>query len=648
MIYVDVVICGGGPVGLLIAYCLARYGVQAYVVEQHDKVKQSMYGRAALIAPRSLEMLDQLDLADALGQIGFVTRGQKFYRDGKIVDRISGPTSDITDTFFDYCLLCRQRYTEAAMSEAYTTCSKNAFPNEIFYGHKLVDMSVADDTSAYPHPVTATISTANGQERAVRCKYLIGADGGSSTVRSLAGIPFPGDRNERYWVRIDGRVRTNMPDPRSGLSGLDSPTHGSILWACLDHGTTRVGFALPPAVWAAHGRGITQESVIAEAKKAVRPFSLEFEDVEWWTVYSVGQRLADTYSGIKERIFLAGDAAHTHSSAAAQGMNTGLHDAVNLAWKLAGYIRGSFTAEVLRSYESERRPVAEKVIAQDRRLAVLTGGEVPKDLRHEGKDAAALVLEIYKSNVELNTGLGIQYPLDGILNVASTTAHVTFCSIPPGSRCPDVLVQRPGPRVPLRLHSLMKNEAVRFCILVFAGDPAHTAPGLESLRECLGDDPAAVSGGGGRTTGGETTRSFLRRYDHALFRFLTVLRTANGNGAAEEKLGGRGFGTVVFDIDGGAHGRYGVLAEEGAVVVVRPDGVVGMVARLGEGEVVGRYFGRFLVEKGERVGVDDGERKDGNGDLGDEMDGERVAMGEVDVEVDGGKGERGDTRGCCK
>ncbi|KAL8687942.1 MAG: hypothetical protein Q9224_005012, partial [Gallowayella concinna] len=366
MIQVDVVICGGGPVGLLIACCLARYGIQTYVAEQHDKVKQIMYGRAAMIAPRSLELLDQLDLADALGQIGFVTRGQKFYRDGKMVDNISSaPTSNITDTFFDYCLLCRQRYTEAVMSEAYTSYSKSG-PNEIFYGHKLVDVSISNDTTN-SHPITATFSTADGQERTtVQSKYLIGADGGSSTVRSLLKIPFPGSRNDRHWIRIDGRVRTNMPHARSGICGLDSPTHGSILWASLDHGSTRVGYALPPAIWTQYGRAITLDVVIAEAKKALQPFELEFDQVEWWTLYSIGQRLAETYRTGKEgRVFLAGDAAHTHSSAAAQGMNTGLHDAINLSWKLAGYLHGILQPWVLDTYESERRPIAQRIIEQD-------------------------------------------------------------------------------------------------------------------------------------------------------------------------------------------------------------------------------------------------------------------------------------------
>ena len=204
-----------------------------------------------------------------------------------------------------------------------------------------------------------------GGVRKVRCKYLIGADGGRSTVREIAGIQFAREKTSRYFIRIDGVVRTDMPEARKGLCGVESKSHGSVLWACLDHRRTRVGFAFPKKLWEEKGASLTQEDVVEEAKKALEPFTLEFETVDWWTAYSVGQGLASNYRA-NERILIAGDAAHTHSSAAAQGMNTGLHDAVNLSWKLAGVIKGWFKDSVLESYTIERRFHAQKIIEQDR------------------------------------------------------------------------------------------------------------------------------------------------------------------------------------------------------------------------------------------------------------------------------------------
>ena len=100
-VYTDVLVCGGGPVGLLTAYCLSRYGVSTMVVEQHLPTKKVQYGRAAMIMPRTLEIFDQLDLEHAFGQVGFHARGQKAFRDGLPVD-LNAAASDVTDSFFDY------------------------------------------------------------------------------------------------------------------------------------------------------------------------------------------------------------------------------------------------------------------------------------------------------------------------------------------------------------------------------------------------------------------------------------------------------------------------------------------------------------------------------------------------------------------
>jgi phenol 2-monooxygenase len=116
-------------------------------------------------------------------------------------------------------------------------------------------------------------------------KYVVGADGTRSLVRKLADIPFVGDSTALKWFRIDAVVKTNMPGARVGLASIESPTHGNVLWMALDHGRTRIGFALPPNLAEKYGANITEEEAKEEAKKAVAPFNLEFEHVDWWTLY---------------------------------------------------------------------------------------------------------------------------------------------------------------------------------------------------------------------------------------------------------------------------------------------------------------------------------------------------------------------------
>lgn len=588
---VDVLICGGGPVGLLIAYCLARYGgVSTCVVEQHERTKQTAYGRAAMIAPRSLEILDQLDLADALGQMGFVVRGQVSYKNGERVESLTAASSNVKDTFFDYLLLCRQRYTEDVIRDGYSKCNAGS----VHYGARLVDFDVGGGDGDFA--VKSVVETTDKGTISIRSKYIIGADGGRSKVRELAGIQFEGEKSNRHWIRIDGIVETDMPEARRGICGIESQSHGSILWACLDHGVTRVGFALPTKLWDEIGASISREDVIREAQKALQPFTLEFKTVDWWTVYSVGQRLAAEYRK-DERVFLAGDAAHTHSSGAAQGMNTGLHDAVNLSWKLAGRINGWLTEKALDTYADERRPVARQIIEQDKIISVLTGGEIPEQLKgNSDANAHELLTETYKKNASLNTGLGITYPIDDLTIVTPTTKISQ--RIQPGERAPDVLVQRPGLRIPLRLHSVTKNRG-KFTILLFCGDPLHTRSSGRNFRAYL-DGPT----------------SFLL-YPVDIFQAVTIISGTNNNnnnhdnnnnndvnesGSPDERLGFARFGDAFYDVDGLAHERYGIPASQGAVVVTRPDGTIGTVCEIGDGDSLSRYFDRFVaVGKGVAV-----------------------------------------------
>ncbi|CAD6589845.1 MAG: hypothetical protein ASARMPREDX12_004051 [Alectoria sarmentosa] len=566
---VDVLICGGGPVGLLTAYCLARYGgISTYVIEQHERSKQSAYGRAAMIAPRTLEMLDQVDLADALGQMGFVVQGQVSYKDGHRVESLTAASSNISDTFFDYLLLCRQRYTEDVIRGGY--CKSGG--RTVHYGSKLINFAIGESDEGYA--VKSNIEAQDGRAISIRSKYIVGADGGRSKVRELAGIQFEGEKSNRHWIRIDGIVETNMPEARKGICGIESRSHGSILWACLDHGTTRVGFALPEKLWEEIGANITQEDVIREAQKALQPFTLKFKTVDWWTVYTVGQRLASKYRK-NDRIFLAGDAAHTHSSGAAQGMNTGLHDAVNLAWKLAGRINGWLSEEALDTYAAERRPVAQQILEQDKIISVLTGGEIPEELKGDSAvDAHQLLTETYKKNASLNTGLGITYPADNLTVVAPTTA--VSQKIQPGERTPDVLVQRPGLRIPIRLHSIAKNHG-KFTIILFCGNPSYIQASIKKIREYL-----------------DGSSSFLL-YSVDIFQGVTIIAGSNDAGSPDERLGMPCFGNAFYDVDGLAHERYGISISKGAIIVARPDGTIGTICALEDGESLSRYFGRFVT-----------------------------------------------------
>jgi phenol 2-monooxygenase len=146
---------------------------------------------------------------------------------------------------------------------------------------------------------------------------------------------------------------TDLPKPRT-YCAIESPTHGNVLWAALDHGATRIGYAFTTQRQRSYETS-DQDAAVKKAIEAVKPSKLRFMQVDWWTIYVVGQRVATEFLR-KDCVFLEGDACHTHSSGAAQGMNTGIHDAVKLAWKLSLVLVSLAKPELLTSYEAERRP----------------------------------------------------------------------------------------------------------------------------------------------------------------------------------------------------------------------------------------------------------------------------------------------------
>ena len=188
---VDVLICGGGPVGLPLSYQLARLGIKAYAIEQHDKSTQAMYGRACVFCPRTMEMLDQLDLGEALEQIGFIGRSTVTYHDGKSIrGRGWGFISKPLDTLFDYCLDIRQRYSENVFRDAAKALGTVMQSNTKSIGF-IVDAGQGD------YKITAELQDEGGKARRVQSKCIIGADGGYSTVRLLQTFLFKGTKWEK-------------------------------------------------------------------------------------------------------------------------------------------------------------------------------------------------------------------------------------------------------------------------------------------------------------------------------------------------------------------------------------------------------------------------------------------------------------------
>lgn len=297
-------------------------------------------------------------------------------------------------------------------------------------------------------------------------------------------------------MRIDGLIKTNVPKPRT-YCAIESPTHGNVLWAALDRGATRIGYAFTTERAKAY-EVFDEAAAVKEAIAAVKPFELGFDRVDWWTIYSVGQRVAKQFF-VQSCVFLAGDACHTHSSGAAQGMNTGLHDSVNLAWKLALVLREIAKPEILETYERERLPNVEKLIKYDKDIARLMSLQLPEAwLGNPKADPNEVLGEVMKEAGTFSSGLGIYYELDGVNELSvegSFDCETGLEAVRPGKRAPDVKLTKPGTGDLTRLIQQTPNDA-GFYVLLFAGDPNISKDCLRSVDSVVRQRRLLNSGNG--------------------------------------------------------------------------------------------------------------------------------------------------------
>ncbi|KAL9112307.1 MAG: hypothetical protein Q9227_003425 [Pyrenula ochraceoflavens] len=532
-----------------------------------------------------MELLDQIGLADdILQQCSAVKASAAYDKNGQeVFGRGWSFLEDIQDTRWNFATVLRQKYVEGILRRRLAEMGVFVKAPASFRS-----LDINELIPKGQHRVTATIFDGTTQQAyRMKARYVIGADGSRTVVREAAGIESVGDRTEDKWVRIDGVLKhTNMPKPYC-YGALESPVYGNVLWIPLDHGATRIGFAFNEERRKRYAE-LNQEAFIAEAKLSVAPFEIEYERVDWASIYSVGQRVARRFFA-HGCVFLAGDACHTHSSGAGQGMNAGVNDAVNLAWKLSLVLRGLAKFELLETYDEERRPNAEKLIKYDEDISVLVTGRLPSSWNGDaGADPNVVLGRLLQEARGFNTGLTISYS-QNILNTNAPTKttlpeDLSFpaSSIPtppiPGYRAPDVALAIPALLEHTRLQKQTPNRAT-FYILIFSGEVSKTAPRVRVLKDILaGSLPSS-------------TPSKLP------IEYLTISSTSAAS--TFTLFNAEPLGRTFFDNDGSAHKRYGVGVYDGAVVVVRPDGWIGTRIDLREPENVVRwlesYFGGILV-----------------------------------------------------
>ena len=364
----DVLIVGAGPVGLALASSLTKLGVDHVLIDRNPKAQPG--SKAALVQPQTLEYLDRLGVARDLVADG--VKGQGF----QITDGSRGLIRvpyDSLETPFPFLLFISQQATEEHLARHLA-----GLGGTVFRSHRLIVLQ-----PDYPG-VAAAVAAPDGTLHNVLARYLVGCDGVYSAVREHLGIAFPGDAVDQLFALADVRFEQAPGEAEADGTLVLSPD-GLIFIAPLSGGLTRVVAQVPAGTQALSADDVSR--LLATRQYGGDNSRVRVAEVTASSTYHVEQRVAERLSD--GPVFLAGDAAHTHSPAGGQGMNTGIQDAANLAWKLHEVLTGAMPDGLLDSYHRERHPVVSGVVAFTGQITTLATMRDPELCRVRNEVIAA-------------------------------------------------------------------------------------------------------------------------------------------------------------------------------------------------------------------------------------------------------------------
>ncbi|KAK5127925.1 hypothetical protein LTR85_005042 [Meristemomyces frigidus] len=381
--YVDLLIVGAGPAGLMLAAWASQYDIHTRIIDEKSARVQT--GQADGLHSRSLEIFDSFGLAETFLKGAFhvneicswnpdpknprhVIRTQRARTQPSNLSRY--PQVSLNQGLTEQILL------DYLASKGKVSVERNLTP-ETFH----IDERLCDDDSAYPSVLTLRRLADNewaknirpdsyqGAEReTVRAKYVVGCDGAHSWLRQQLRIPLIGEHTNKHFGVMDIVPLTDFPDIRESCvihsncgSVMTIPREGRFVRLYVQLGETAEGETSDRAA-------ITPKAILDRARPILEPYSLDFRICDWQSVYTIGQRVAPRFSH-RDRIFLAGDAVHTHSPTMGQGMNVSMQDAYNLGWKIGSVLSGMSDRKILSSYDEERRPIANELIKLDTKMS---------------------------------------------------------------------------------------------------------------------------------------------------------------------------------------------------------------------------------------------------------------------------------------